>query len=219
MNKYFIQFAYKQVRRKLMRRLRHAACDVSHDQIWYKSHISPIWKIKHDIFGNKTTFRTLTAQILILQPRGQLFGYLNSNQMLRWNGDLSLTSCHSDSSEPNVFKLLELDKVKSSYNLYVLDFFTLVTWGQVNFVTCPCHEIGELSTTSFSHWNISIHSGWCYLRSSVMIQVSVFIGDPQKVICGHQSLLPITFELKEIETWESGVVSLFLSDQDTLIHM
>ena len=44
--------------------------------------ISPIWKIKYDFFDNTTTFKTLTAQILVLRARGQL-GYLNSNVMLR----------------------------------------------------------------------------------------------------------------------------------------
>ena len=54
----------------------------------YRNGISPvslIWKIKHDFFCNTATFRTLTAQILVLQPRGQL-GCLNSNLMSRLDG-------------------------------------------------------------------------------------------------------------------------------------
>ena len=64
------RFAYKQVRRKLMR-LRRVTF---HMNIYG---ISPILKIKHNFFRNTTTFRTLTAQILVLQPRRQL-GYHNS---------------------------------------------------------------------------------------------------------------------------------------------
>ena len=43
-------------------------------------------------FGNTTTFRTLTAQILVLEPRGKL-GYLNSNLMLRWDGHFNDINC------------------------------------------------------------------------------------------------------------------------------
>ena len=50
-----------------------------HMTIYGKSPISPTWKIKHIFL---VTFRTLTAQILVLQPCRQL-GYLNSNLMLR----------------------------------------------------------------------------------------------------------------------------------------
>ena len=46
-------------------------------------------------------------------------------------------------------------------------------------------SMGKISTTSFSHQNISIHWEWCWLRSSVMTQATVFIGDPSKVIWGH----------------------------------
>ena len=46
-------------------------------------------------------------------------------------------------------------------------------------------SMGKISTTSFSHQNISIHWEWCWLRSSVMTQATVFIGDPPKVIWGH----------------------------------
>ena len=77
-------FAYEQIRRKLMR-LRRVT-------LWPMTiyGISPITFEKSNtiFFGNTTTFRTLTAQFLVLQPRGQL-GYLNSNLMLRW--DVSLT--------------------------------------------------------------------------------------------------------------------------------
>ena len=34
----------------------------------------------------------------------------------------TLTSCHSHSYEPSVFKLLEVDEVNSSSNLYISDF-------------------------------------------------------------------------------------------------
>ena len=89
-----------------------------------------------------------------------------------------------------------------------------------------------------THQKISIHWEWCWLRSSVMTQVTVFIGDPPKVIWGpvlvksHASgwdamlntiqyntipkvtnrFLRITFDPKEIETWEwSHCVSLIKS--------
>ena len=67
-------------------------------------------------------------------------------------------------------------------------------------------SMGEISTTSFPLRNISIHSEWCWLRSSVMTQATVFIGDPPKVIWGHLSsptvFLQITFDSEEIEMWE-----------------
>ena len=77
----------------------------------------------------------------------------------------------------------------------------------------PMLSMGKISTTSFSHQNISIHWEWCWLRSSVMTQATVFIGDPPKVIWGHLRpptvFLRITFDPKAIETWEwSHCVSL-----------
>ena len=39
----------------------------------------------------------------------------------------TLTPCHSHSNEPSVFKLLEVDEVNSSSNLYILNFFIFVT--------------------------------------------------------------------------------------------
>ena len=81
-----------------------------------------------------------------------------------------------------------------------------MTWGQVNFVTCPWGVNGQNFNYSFPHRNISIHSEWCWLRSSVMTEATVFIGDPPKVIWGHLSsptvFLRITFDSEEIETWE-----------------
>ena len=76
-------FAYKQVHRKRMR-LRRVTFRMT---IYGISPISPVWKINHDFYDN-TTFTTLTAQILVLQPRGQL-GYLNSSLMLRWDRHLN----------------------------------------------------------------------------------------------------------------------------------
>ena len=75
------RFADKQLRQKLMRLIRVTF----HMSVHGISPISHIWKIKHDFFDSTTTFITLTAPILVLQPRGQL-GYLNSNLMLRWHG-------------------------------------------------------------------------------------------------------------------------------------
>ena len=97
----------------------------------------------------------------------------------------TLTPCHSHSYEPSVFKLLEVDEVNSSSNLYILDF--LYSWPEVRSISWPAHvkSMGKISTTSFSHQNISIHWEWCWLRSSVMTQATVFIGDPPKVIWGH----------------------------------
>ena len=78
---------------------------------------------------------------------------------------------------------------------------------------CRVKSMGKISTTSFSHQNISIYWEWCWLRSSVMTQATVCIGDPPKVIWGHLRsptvFLRITFDPKEIETWEwSHCVSL-----------
>ena len=97
----------------------------------------------------------------------------------------TLTPCHSHGYEPSVFKLLEVDEVNSSSNLYILDF--LYSWPEVRSISWPAHvkSMGKISTTSFSHRNISIHRKWCWLRSSVMTQATVFIGDPPKVIWGH----------------------------------
>ena len=97
----------------------------------------------------------------------------------------TLTPCHSHSYEPSVVKLLEVDEVTSSTNFYILDF--LYSWPEVRSILWPAHvkSMGKISTTSFSHQNISIHWEWCWLRSSVMTQATVFIGDPPKVIWGH----------------------------------
>ena len=43
-------------------------------------------------------------------------------------------------------------------------------------------SIGDILTTSFPHRNLFINSEWCWLRSPVMTQATVFIGDPPKVI-------------------------------------
>ena len=93
--------------------------------------------------------------------------------------------CHSHSYKPSVFKLLEVDEVNSSSNSYIFDF--LYSWPEVRSISWPAHvkSMGKISTTSFSHQNISIHWEWCWLRSSVMTQATVFIGDPPKVIWGH----------------------------------
>ena len=77
-----------------------------------------------------------------------------------------------------------------------------------------------ISTTSFSHRNISIHWEWCWLRSSVMTQATVFIGDPPKVIWGH--LRSPTFFANNF--WskrdrDARVVSLCFSHQDASIHI
>ena len=75
-------------------------------------------------------------------------------------------------------------------------------------ISWPAHvkSMGKISTTSFSPQNISIHCESCWLRSSVMTQATFFIGDPPKVIWGHLKsptvFLRITFDPKEIETWE-----------------
>ena len=77
----------------------------------------------------------------------------------------------------------------------------------------PMKSMGKISTTSFMHRNISIHWEWCWLRSSVMTQATVFHRWPSK---GHlrspkvtNSFLQITFDPNAIETWEwSHCVSL-----------
>ena len=79
------RFALKQVKKQVRRKLMRLRRVTFHMTIYSKSPISSIWKIKHDFFGSTTTFRALTAQILVLQPRRQL-DYLNSNLMLRWDG-------------------------------------------------------------------------------------------------------------------------------------
>ena len=81
---FHLRFAYKQVRRKPMQ----LRCVTSHDHIWYKSRKSHL-KNQTRFFDNTATFMTLTAQILVLQPHGQL-GYLNSNVMLRWDGHFNM---------------------------------------------------------------------------------------------------------------------------------
>ena len=80
-------------------------------------------------------------------------------------------------------------------------------------------SMGKILTTSFPHRNISIHSEWYCLRSSVMIQVSDFIGDPKRsseVTIGHQRVFLITFDSEEMRP-ASGHI-LFHS-YDALRHM
>ena len=133
----------------------------------------------------------------------------------------TLTPCHSHSYEPSVFKLWEVDKVNSSSNLYISDF--LYSWPEVRSISWPAHvkSTGKISTTSFWHQNISIHWEWCWLRSSVMTQATVFIGDPPKVIWGHLRS-PTRFFANNF--WSKRdrdvrVVSLCFSHQDASIQM
>ena len=80
--------------------------------------------------------------------------------------------------------------------------------------------MGKISTTSFSHQNISIHWEWCWLRSSVMTQATVFIRDPPKVIWGHlrsPNFFANNFWSKQDR--DVRVVSLYFSHQDASIHM
>ena len=103
--------------------------------------------------------------------------------------------------------------MNSSSNLYILDF--LYSWPEVRSISWPAHvkSMGKISTTSFSHQNISIHWEWCWLRSSVMTPGDSFHRWPSK---GHlrspkvtNRFLRITFDPKELETWEwSHCVSL-----------
>ena len=96
-----------------------------------------------------------------------------------------------------------------------LDFF-LYSWPEVSSISWPTHvkSMSKISTRYlFSASEHLIHSEWCCFRSSVMNQVTVFTGDPQKVIWGRLSsptdFLQITFDSEEIETWEwSYCVSL-----------
>ena len=55
-----------------------------------------------------------------------------------------------------------------------------------NFWECFQFEVnGQNFNYLFPHRNISIHSEWCWIRSSVMAQATIFIGDSQKVIWGQ----------------------------------
>ena len=105
--------------------------------------------------------------------------------------------------------------MRSIVRAICMSWIFLYSWPEVRSILWPAHvkSMGKISTTSFSHQNISIHWEWCWLRSSVMTQATVFIGDPQKVIWGHLRsptvFLRITFDPKEIKTWEwSHCVSL-----------
>ena len=80
--------------------------------------------------------------------------------------------------------------------------------------------MGKISTTSFSHRNVSIHWKWCWLRSSVMTQATVFIGVPPKVIWGHlrsQTVFANNFWSKRDR--DVRMVSLCFSHQHASIHM
>ena len=131
----------------------------------------------------------------------------------------TLTPCHSHSYEPSVFKLLEVDAVNSSSNLYVLDFYIRdLRSGQ--FRDLSMLSMGKILTTSFSHRNISIHWEWCWLRSSVMTQATVFIGDPPKVIWSHlRSPTVFANNYWSKRDTDVRVVSLCFSHQDASIHM
>ena len=49
----------------------------------------------------------------------------------------TLTPCHSHSYKPSLFKLLEVDEVNSSSNLYISDF--LYSWPEVRSISWPVH--------------------------------------------------------------------------------
>ena len=85
--KFHFRFAYKQVRWKAKA---HAAetFDASHDHIWYKFHKSHLKKQtiffrRHDNFPNSDgTYLGFTTR--------RQHGYINSNLMLRWDGDFKI---------------------------------------------------------------------------------------------------------------------------------
>ena len=136
----------------------------------------------------------------------------------------TLTPCHSHSYEPSVFKLLEVDEVNSSSNLYILDF--LYSWPEVRSISVTCRAmLSQWAKFQLplrcSHQNISIHWEWCWLRSSVMTQATVFIGDPPKVIWGHLRSTTVFFanNFWSKRARDVRVVSLCFSHQDASIHM
>ena len=125
MNRTNISFKVHQVLRKLMRPGRVTL----HITIYGISPISPIWKIKHDFLDNKTTSIALTAQMLVLLPRGQL-GYLNSNLMLRWDGHFNCAF--------SVFTYLSSIRIFSLFRS-IIEFFSSPTSDALSLLPCLPH--------------------------------------------------------------------------------
>ena len=81
-------------------------------------------------------------------------------------------------------------------------------------------QCAKFSTTSFPHRNISIHSEWNHLWSSVTIHVSVFIDDPPKRSSEvTQSPTIFTNNFCFRKGGYMGVVSLCFSRIDASTHM
>ena len=134
----------------------------------------------------------------------------------------SLASRHNHSSEPNVFKLSELNEDNCLNDLYISDFFISVTLGQVNFATChyliqwaKCQQpLLRIRTFPFTQNGVALgHQWWPRCQFSLVT--------PQKIIWGHPRsptvFVPITFVSERDR--DVGVVPLCFSHQDASSHM
>ena len=118
-----------------------------------------------------------------------------------------LCSCHSYSSEHNVFKFSELNKATSTYNLYISDFWYIYDLGS--------GQIPDLSI--ISQWErclvraqriskAQLLSESCALRPCMMTQGQLLISDSAKVVWSHPRS-PAVFcrcpwGWEELETWK-----------------
>ena len=132
---------------------------------------------------------------------------VRSPGQVKWpNYKITFPSRHGYNVSGKVMKLLEYDEVISAYKTYILDFW--YRWPQVRSFLRPPHykSMGKKSTLLYLLWRKRFWVESYRIGQLWTIRVKNCITYPSK---GHlrspevtNRNLPITFDQKEIETWD-----------------
>ena len=131
---------------------------------------------------------------------------VRSPGQVKWpNYKITFQSRHGYNISGKVMKLLEYDELISAYKTYISDFW--YRWPQVrSFLRPPHKSMGKKSTPLYLLWPKHIWVKSYRMGQLWIIRVKNCIAYPSK---GHlrspevtNRHLPITFDQKEIETWD-----------------
>ena len=132
---------------------------------------------------------------------------VRSPGQVKWsNYKITFQSRHGYNVSGKVMQLSEYDEVISAYKTYISDF--LYRWPQVRSFLRPPHykSMGKKSTPLYLLWRKPIWVELHRIGQLWIIWVKICIAYPSK---GHlrspevtNRHLPITFDQKEIETWD-----------------
>ena len=132
---------------------------------------------------------------------------VRSPGLVKWpNYKITFPSCHGYNVSEKVMKLSEYDEVISAYKMYISDFW--YRWPQVMSFLRPPHykSMGKKSTLLYLLWRKRFWVESYRIGQLWTIRVKNCITYPSK---GHlrspevtNRHLPITFDQKEIETWD-----------------